>query len=51
MLKSRFLKQMNLIETIFKFKFKIEFIIKLIIIYKKNFADKKCKFINHKKNI
>ena len=50
MLKGRFLKQMNLIEMVFKFAFKS------IIIYKItfnnfNFVDKKYKLVDHKKNI
>ena len=50
MLKDRFLKQMNLIKTTF------EFALESIIIYKIifndfDFIDKKCKFVNYKKNI
>ena len=50
MLKNRFLKQMNLIKIIFKFKLKSTIVYK-IIFNRFNFINKKYKFVDVKKNI
>ena len=50
MLKNRFLKQTNLIKTALKSMFE-QIIIDKIIFDRLNSINKKCKLVNHKKNI